>query len=86
MKVRFNEEEFSTFYDTGDLGFWSDEGLLMFVGRNDEQIKFRGHRVEIGFIENQILKHPGVTHCNVFHEKGKAGEELIAAVAFDKTA
>ena len=84
LKVRFNEEEFSTFYDTGDLGFWSDEGLLMFVGRNDEQIKFRGHRVEIGFIENQILKHPGVTHCNVFHEKGKAGEELIAAVAFDK--
>jgi hypothetical protein len=33
-------------YRTGDLGFRSPNGLIHFIGRTDEQLKMRGHRIE----------------------------------------
>lgn len=39
-------------YRTGDLGYYNDEGLLMFASRKDHQIKHMGHRIELGEIEN----------------------------------
>lgn len=38
-------------YRTGDLAYVDGEGLLMFVGRKDSQIKLRGNRIELGEIE-----------------------------------
>jgi non-ribosomal peptide synthetase component F len=38
-------------YKTGDMGRMRSDGLLEYVGRNDQQIKLRGHRIEIGEIE-----------------------------------
>lgn len=38
-------------YRTGDLARVDDRGLVHVVGRRDEQIKKRGHRVELGEIE-----------------------------------
>ncbi|MGX5687300.1 non-ribosomal peptide synthetase, partial [Chryseobacterium cucumeris] len=31
-------------YDTGDLGRWNSDGSIEFLGRNDFQVKIRGHR------------------------------------------
>lgn len=42
-------------YNTGDLGKWLDNGNLMYVGREDQQIKLRGHRIELSGVEVQIL-------------------------------
>jgi len=41
-------------YRTGDNGFLAKNGLLYYKGRNDEQIKLSGHRIEIGEIEYHI--------------------------------
>lgn len=39
-----------TMYRTGDLGFLKN-GILVFAGRKDTQIKFMGHRIEMSEIE-----------------------------------
>ncbi|MGW4215319.1 non-ribosomal peptide synthetase [Lentzea sp. NPDC004789] len=45
---------------TGDYGRWRPDGRLEFLGRRDDQVKIRGFRVEIGEIENALLRVPGL--------------------------
>ena len=40
-------------YLTGDLGYYKDD-LLYFVGRKDSQIKYKGYRIELLDVENNI--------------------------------
>ncbi len=39
-------------YRTGDIGVFREDGLLLFHGRKDRQIKHMGHRVELDEIES----------------------------------
>ena len=41
-------------YQTGDLGYWKDDGSIGFKGRKDHQVKINGYRVEPGDIESNI--------------------------------
>ena len=54
-------EAFFTFkgqpaYHTGDLGQMTDEGLLLYGGRKDFQIKFNGYRIELEDVAQNLLK------------------------------
>ena len=49
-----------TLYKTGDLGRFLPDGNIEFLGREDFQVKIRGHRIELGEIEATLKKHPGV--------------------------
>ncbi|GLH50386.1 amino acid adenylation domain-containing protein [Pseudomonas sp. B2021] len=47
-------------YRTGDRGRYLPRGELEFLGREDGQVKIRGHRVELGEIDAALLATPGV--------------------------
>ncbi|MEU6769534.1 AMP-binding protein [Streptomyces sp. NPDC046853] len=45
---------------TGDLGLWTEDGVLHYVGRADRQVKVRGHRIEPAAVEDLALTLPWV--------------------------
>lgn len=70
-------------YRTGDLAISTPDGLV-FAGRLDNQIKFRGHRIELTEIEAALQQAAGTPLAIVVpwppYDQGKAVEELIAFV------
>lgn len=64
------EKGYSKIYRTGDLVRWMPGGNLEFIGRNDEQIKIRGYRVELGEIEHALTQIEGIKQvCVLVKEK-----------------
>ncbi|MCB0197255.1 MAG: amino acid adenylation domain-containing protein, partial [Anaerolineae bacterium] len=52
-------------YKTGDLGRYLPDGNIEFLGREDFQVKIRGHRIELGEIEAALRQHPAVKEAVV---------------------
>ena len=52
-------------YKTGDLARYNHSGALKFVGRVDNQIQLRGHRVEPDDIAQVLNRHPEIKHAVV---------------------
>ncbi len=56
----FTAEPGRRMYRSGDFGWYDHNGELHFTGRNDNQIKVSGHRIELGDVEANLLRTPGV--------------------------
>jgi amino acid adenylation domain-containing protein len=65
-------------YFTGDIGRWLSDGNIDFLGRVDDQVKIRGYRVELGEIENRLLKYPQISESVVVAKKIGDTLEVIA--------
>lgn len=74
-----NNEEIS-FYRTGDLVRTNTDGNLVFLGRNDRQIKLRGYRVELDEIEAVLKLHHEVKEASVCVLELKNDKKIVAAV------
>lgn len=71
-------------YRTGDIARWTEKGELKLGGRVDQQIKVRGHRLELGEVEAVLCRHPQVLEAAAFvqaHEDGTA--QLRASVVME---
>ncbi|MEB2782616.1 amino acid adenylation domain-containing protein [Algoriphagus sp. C2-6-M1] len=63
----------SRIYKTGDLGSWTPNGELNYLGRIDHQVKIRGYRVELGEIEQRLISFPEVENAVVINRKEAEG-------------
>ena len=66
-------------YRTGDLARRRDDGTLEFLGRMDQQVKVRGHRVEPGEVEAALATHPAVRESVVVARADGTGEHRLVA-------
>ncbi|MFF5779143.1 amino acid adenylation domain-containing protein [Streptomyces virginiae] len=64
-------------YRTGDLARLRADGVLEFHGRRDNQVKVRGHRIELGEVEAALLRHPDVARA-VAAAHGEGADRLLA--------
>ncbi len=67
-------------YRTGDLARWLPDGNIEYLGREDQQVKIRGLRIELEEIENCARRFPGVTDCAVAAKK--YSESILLLIAY----
>jgi acyl-coenzyme A synthetase/AMP-(fatty) acid ligase len=68
------------YYRTGDYVYLNKNNQLVFVGRMDRQVKISGFRVELGAIEQVLIKFTEVKDVAVFTSKANGMKELCAAI------
>lgn len=77
----FDTGEGGRLYRTGDVVRRLPDGTLLFCGRRDLQVKIRGFRVELGEVEDALLRHPGVRQAVAVAAEGgrDSGEKRLVA-------
>lgn len=66
-------------YRTGDLARYLPNGGIELLGRMDQQVKIRGHRVELGEIEALLNEHPAVRESVVVARETANGDKRLVA-------
>ena len=67
-------------YRTGDYGRLTDEGVIELLGRRDNQVKIRGHRIELAEVDFALCDLPGVQTA-MSTAIGQASQERVIAAA-----
>jgi amino acid adenylation domain-containing protein len=73
-------------YRTGDYAYDRGDGALMFVGRRDQQIKIRGHRIELLALETVLNGHPSIRAAAALFVKEPRRGAAIAAFLVPRSA
>ncbi len=79
-----DHKDYQCLYQTGDQARWLPDGSLEILGRNDDQIKIMGIRVEPSEIESWLNNVPSVKQSIVLHKEiNTGGKQLVAYIASD---
>ncbi len=75
----------SRMYRTGDLAYYQPDGNIVFLGRADNQLKIRGHRIELDEVEINIKSHKDIYDAAVaVIEDGNIGPLLVAFIVINE--
>jgi amino acid adenylation domain-containing protein len=66
-------------YRTGDVCRRLPSGDLEYLGRQDEQVKFHGYRIELNEIRYGLKKHPQIRDSAVTITRDKHGHKVMVA-------
>jgi tyrocidine synthetase-3 len=66
-------------YKTGDMARMLATGNIEFIGRQDEQVKFRGYRVELNAIRSELKRHSDIRDSVVLVDKDQKGHDVMVA-------
>ena len=73
-------------YRSGDIARRRADGAFTFLGRNDDQVKVNGARVELGEVTAHLRTCPGVRDCAVLAVPGPDGAAMLCGfVVLDGT-
>lgn len=75
----FSGKSGARIYKTGDIVRYRFDGKVEYHGRNDHQIKLRGHRIELGEIEAALQKMPEISEAKVLVREGQQGDQRLVA-------
>ncbi|KAL2911425.1 hypothetical protein HK105_209104 [Polyrhizophydium stewartii] len=75
-------------YDTGDIGRWTHDGQIEYLGRSDDQVKIKGYRIELEEVAKVLGDCAGVESAVAMAREGKlvafvtpAGVDVDAVLA-----
>lgn len=68
-------------YASGDLARISPEGRLEFLGRNDDEIKLDGQRIDLLSLTQAHLALEGITQAALWLDRSQTPPRILAAVA-----
>jgi amino acid adenylation domain-containing protein len=80
----FGDQSGSRLYRTGDKTRYLQDASLQYLGRMDDQVKVRGHRVEPAEIESALLQLPSVANCAVIVKPDYVGTNRLVAYVVSK--
>jgi amino acid adenylation domain-containing protein len=66
-------------YRTGDVAVRRADGTIEVLGRTDNQVKVRGHRIELEAVEAAVLRHPRVAAAAARVWPEPAGDSRLSA-------
>lgn len=84
IKNPFESQKFSKIYKTGDIVRWLDSGELEYLGRNNEQLKINGVRIEPNELMSVILKQPSVSEGVIIKKTDARGHDSLACYLVPK--
>ncbi|KAJ3087589.1 hypothetical protein HK102_010719, partial [Quaeritorhiza haematococci] len=64
-------------YCTGDLGRWTSEGHIEYLGRTDDQVKVKGYRIELNEIALAMNQYPGIVSSCAVVVKGENDNQVL---------
>ena len=87
----FTAEPEKKLYKTGDIARWLPDGNIEYLGRMDDQLKIRGHRIEPGDIAHALEEHASVQQALVLATPHHTGQKylvgyILPRASFDKNA
>lgn len=72
-------DEGQRLYKTGDLARFRPDGSIECLGRNDFQVKLRGHRIDLGEIESALRQYPNVRDAVVMLREDERRQKCLVA-------